>query len=397
MDLASAFRPKNLDEMLGQEQIINAFKAFIKAGKIPHSLFFGPPGCGKTTLAKAVAHAMKYEFYSFDGGNLKLDELRKIIANGGLFTPLIFIDEFHRLSKTQQDALLIPVENNECVLMGASTENPKFSVTSGIRSRTMIFEFSLLSAQDLERLVAKAQERFKFSIDDDARQYLVYSSAGDARSLLNLLDYALLLGPRVSLNVLKTLRPSYQGEGANSTDSHYEIISAMIKSLRGSDIDASLYYLARLLNAGEDPAFLARRMVILASEDIGNANPNALNLAVSAMQAASKIGMPEAALILSQCAIYLASSPKSNAAYLAINEARKFADENANASIPRYLINHDKQKANYLYPHDFGGWAQQAYMPQGLQNAHFYESKQIGFEKTLSEWIAKIKGQNTTN
>ena len=350
MDLALAFRPKNLDEILGQNEIIDAFKAFIKAGKIPHSLFFGPPGCGKTSLAKAVAAQMKFEFYSFDAGNLKLDEIRKIIANGGLFTPLIFIDEFHRLSKTHQDALLVPVENGECVLMGASTENPKFSVTSGIRSRVMIFEFKILSTQDLEKLLKQAQIKLNFTIDDEAHEYLIYSSAGDARSLLNLIDYALLIDKNITLKTLKTLRSSYQGEGANSQDLHYEIISALIKSIRGSDIDAALYYLARLLNASEDPAFLARRLVILASEDIGNANPNALNLAVSTMNAVGKIGMPEAAIILSQCVVYLASSPKSNASYLAINEALDFIKKNANFAIPPYLINHDKQRKNYLYP-----------------------------------------------
>lgn len=393
MDLALSFRPKNLDEILGQNEIINAFKAFIKAGKIPHSLFFGPPGCGKTSLAKAVAAQMKFEFYSFDAGNLKLDEIRKIIANGGLFTPLIFIDEFHRLSKTHQDSLLVPVENGECVLMGASTENPKFSVTSGIRSRVMIFEFKILSTQDLEKLLKQAQIKLNFTIDDEAREYLIYSSAGDARSLLNLLDYALLIDKNITLKTLKTLRSSYQGEGANSQDLHYEIISALIKSIRGSDIDAALYYLARLLNASEDPAFLARRLVILASEDIGNANPNALNLAVSTMNAVSKIGMPEAAIILAQCVVYLASSPKSNASYLAINEALDFTKKHANFAIPAYLINHDKQRKNYLYPHDFGGWVKQDYLPKDLENLRFYESKQIAFEKTLSEWIAKIKNK----
>ncbi len=391
MDLARTFAPKSLDEILGQKEIINAFKTFIKADKIPHSLFFGPPGCGKTTLAKLIATQKNYEFYSFDASNLKLDEIRKILSNSGLFTPLIFIDEFHRLNKTQQDALLVPIENGECVLMGASTQNPKFSVTSGIRSRVMVFEFKHLSAQDLEILINKIKSKLDFSIDDDAQDYLINSSSGDARSLLNLLDYALILNKHISLNTLKTLRQSYQGEGVNSKDCHYELISALIKSMRGSDIDAGLYYLARLLNAGEDAAFVARRFVIFASEDISNANPNALNLAVSTMQAVSKIGMPEASIILAQCLIYLSSSPKSNASYLAIKQALKFVKENQNDKIPPYLINHDTQIQNYLYPHDFGGWVEQDYLPKELKNLSFYQSKQIAFEKTLSEWLAKIK------
>lgn len=391
MDLARTFAPKNLDEIVGQKKIINAFKTFIKADKIPHSLFFGPPGCGKTTLAKLIATQKNYEFYSFDASNLKLDEIRKILSNSGLFTPLIFIDEFHRLNKTQQDALLVPIENGECVLMGASTQNPKFSVTSGIRSRVMVFEFKHLSAQDLEILINKIKSKLDFSIDDDAQDYLINSSSGDARSLLNLLDYALILNKHISLNTLKTLRQSYQGEGVNSKDCHYELISALIKSMRGSDIDAGLYYLARLLNAGEDAAFVARRFVIFASEDISNANPNALNLAVSTMQAVSKIGMPEASIILAQCLIYLSSSPKSNASYLAIKQALKFTNQNPNDKIPPYLINHDTQIKNYLYPHDFGGWVEQDYLPKELKNLSFYHSKQIAFEKTLSEWLAKIK------
>lgn len=391
MDLARTFAPKSLDEIVGQKEIINAFKAFIKADKIPHSLFFGPPGCGKTTLAKLIATQKNYEFYSFDASNLKLDEIRKILSNSGLFTPLIFIDEFHRLNKTQQDALLVPIENGECVLMGASTQNPKFSVTSGIRSRVMVFEFKHLSAQDLEILINKIKSKLDFSIDDDAQDYLINSSSGDVRSLLNLLDYALVLNKHISLNTLKTLRQSYQGEGVNSKDCHYELISALIKSMRGSDIDAGLYYLARLLNAGEDAAFVARRFVIFASEDISNANPNALNLAVSTMQAVSKIGMPEASIILAQCLIYLSSSPKSNASYLAIKQALKFVKENQNDKIPPYLINHDTQIQNYLYPHDFGGWVEQDYLPKELKNLSFYQSKQIAFEKTLSEWLAKIK------
>lgn len=390
MSLAVKLRPKNLDEIYGQREIVNSFKKFIQNERIPHSLFFGPAGCGKTTLAKVVAKDMQYDFYEFDGANFKSDDIRRVLGkfNDGLLKPLIFIDEFHRLSKTQQEMLLIPMESGNCVIMGATTENPKFVVSSGIRSRMMIFEFNFLSREDLTNLADFVINELKINIEDEAKKYLVNSSGGDGRSLLNLLDFARLLNEPITLGSLKTLRPSSVGEGIASSDVHYDLISPFIKSMRGSDIDAALYYLARMINAGEDPAFIARRMVIFASEDIGNANPNALNLAVSTMQAVSKIGYPEARIILSQCVVYLTSSPKSNSSYEAINETLKFVKENEPLSIPKYLINSDKEIKDYLYPHDFGGWVEQKYLSKPLK---FYKSKGVGFEKTLDEWILKIK------
>ncbi|ANE36567.1 recombination factor protein RarA [Campylobacter iguaniorum] len=390
MDLSTKFRPKSLDDITGQKDVKQIFAKFIEAKKIPHSLFFGSAGCGKTTMAKVVASEMNYEFYELDGANLKSDDIRKIIAKfeGSLYKPLIFIDEFHRLSKTQQEILLIPMETNQCIIMGATTENPKFVVSSGIRSRMMIFEFMPLSDDDLLNLLQRVRGKLKFEIDENAKNYLISSSSGDARSMLNLLDFALTVDKSVSLKTLQILRSQRQSEGASSSDTHYELISAMIKSLRGSDIDASLYYLARLIDAGEEPEFLARRMVILASEDIGNANPNALNLATNTMQAVSKIGYPEARIILAQCAVYLASSPKSNSSYNAINLALDFVRNQTPLNVPKYLINTDSAKKNYLYPHDFGGWVKQDYISKDLK---FYESKKIGFEKTLDEWITKIK------
>ena len=225
-------------------------------------------------------------------------------------------------------------------------------------------------------------------MDEEARKYLLNSSSGDARSMLNLLEFALLADSAITLDTLRTLRANAVAAGVSSDDVHYELASAMIKSLRGSDADAALYYVARLIDAGESADFIARRMVILASEDIGNANPNALNIATSTLTAVSKIGYPEARIILGQCAIYLAHSPKSNAAYLGINAALKFVRSAAPLPTPRYLINSDKQIADYKYPHDFGGWVEQAYMSEA---AKFYESKGIGFEKTLDEWLARLR------
>lgn len=389
MDLANKFRPKNLADIIAQDDIKGVFEKFITAKKIPHSLFFGSAGCGKTTFARVIANEMNYEFFEFDGANLKIDDIRKIIAkfDGSLYKPLIFIDEFHRLSKTQQETLLIPMEAYKCIIMGATTENPKFVISSAIRSRIMIFEFKALTHENLQILLNSICAKLKFKISKEAANYLISSSCGDARSMLNLLDYALMIDDDISLRTLKILRSQSQSEGANSDDTHYNLTSALIKSMRGSDIDASIYYLARLINGGEEPTFIARRMVIFASEDIGNANPNALNLAVSAMQAVSKIGYPEARIILAQCAVYLASSPKSNSSYEAINNALAFVRSKEALQIPKYLLNTDKAHEDYLYPHDFGGWVNQAYTSEPVE---FYHSKEIGFESTLTQWHSKI-------
>lgn len=393
MNLSVKFRPNKIDQMVGHDDIRDIFIKFIENKNIPHSLFFGSAGSGKTTMAKIIAKQMDYEFFELDGANLKSEDIRKIITKfeGSFYLPLIFIDEFHRLSKTQQETLLIPMEEKKCIIIGATTENPKFTVSSGIRSRMMIFEFKPLSYNDLEKLLNDIQKSIYFQINQDAKEYLISSSSGDARSMLNLLEYALNIDKNISLKTLKTLRCSSFSEGSSSKDTHYNLISAMIKSLRGSDVDAAIYYLARLITAGEEPQFLARRMVIFASEDIGNANPNALNIATNTMLAVSKIGYPEARIILSQCAVYLASSPKSNSSYKAINLALDYIAKNPALPVPPYLINTDPAKKDYLYPHDFGGWVEQKYMQKDVK---FYHSSGIGFEQTLDDWLFKIKSKS---
>ncbi len=390
-NFAKIFRPKTIEEFVGQKHLVSKKSAFYKLleqGDIPHSFFFGPPGCGKTTMAKIIANKLDAPFYELDATSLKVEQFRKIFSQykGTLIKPVIFIDEVHRLSKTQQEVLLIPMEENIAVIIGASTENPYFTLTAGIRSRSMLFEFKPLGFEDLEELIEKVQKQIKFSIQQDAKKYLIQSSAGDSRALLNLLEFAIKIDQTITLKTLKSLRPTMLKDGISSDDSHYNLTSAMIKSIRGSDVDAALYYLARLIDAGESPDFIARRLVILASEDIGNANPNALNLAVSTMNAVSKIGYPESRIILSQCLIYLASSPKSNSAYSAINEALKYVKQNQ----PLSFLDHLKSPSpkGYLYPHDFGGWVKQTYLEKPLK---FYNSNRIGFEKTLQEWREKIK------
>lgn len=391
--LALEFRPKSIEQICGQKHLVgetSALYKLIKNKSVPHCMFFGPAGSGKTTLAKVIANELQMDFYELDGASLKVEEIRKIIANykNGLLKPLIFIDEVHRLSKTQQEILLIPMENQQALIIGASTENPYFVLSSGIRSRSMLFEFYELKSDDLLELLIKTKEKLNFQIEKDAQKYLIHSSSGDARAMLNLLDFALKIEQNITLKTLKELRAYALKDGVSSDDTHYNLASALIKSLRGSDTDAAIYYLARLIDGGESADFIARRLVIFSSEDIGNANPNALNLATSTLQAVSKIGYPEARIILAQCVVFLSSCPKSNSSYEAINEALKYVQEAPKLQIPKYLINNSKESQNYLYPHNFGGFVQQKYLEKPLK---FYESKNIGFEKTLSEWLEKIK------
>ncbi len=389
-NLAHALRPKTIDELIGQHKLKPVFNTLLQKQNFSHSIFFGSPGSGKTSTAKIIANSLNMDFYELDASNLKIEDIRKIIASheDTLLKPLIFIDEIHRLSKTQQETLLIPMERARAIIIGATTENPYYALTAGIRSRSLLFEFEPLNAQDLELLLKRTLEKLNLNADENAKEYLISSSAGDARAMLNLLEFASELG-EISIENLRTLRPHALKDGVSSSQTHYNLASALIKSLRGSDAQAAIYYLARLIDGGESPDFIARRMVILASEDIGNANPNALNIATNTLTAVSKIGYPEARIILSQCAIYLACSPKSNSSYVAINAALKYVRENPPLQIPPYLINNTQQNAqNYLYPHDFGGYVEQEYTQIPLK---FYENKGIGFEKTLNEWVKKIK------
>ncbi|EPM5613112.1 replication-associated recombination protein A [Campylobacter upsaliensis] len=389
MSLALTFRPNNLDEILGQYELVEVFKKFIAMQKLPHSLFFGVAGSGKTSFARAVAKEFGLDFYEFDGGNFKLEELRKILENykNSLYKPLIFIDEIHRLSKTQQEMLLIPMENYRLILIGASTENPYFVLSQGIRSRSMLFHFKALGVKELELLLKKVQKSLNFTLDDDAKDFLLKS--GDARSMLNLIEFVLVLEQKhINLKNLKKLRNTANSEGVSSKDTHYLLASALIKSLRGSDVDAALYYLARLIDGGESADFIARRLVIFASEDVGNADSKALILATSTLEAVKNIGYPEARIILAQCVIYLASAMKSNSSYKAINEALHFVRNNPPLPIPAYLNNNAPQSKDYLYPHDFGGYVEQKYLSQALK---FYYSKGIGEEKILLENLRKLK------
>lgn len=425
-NLALALRPKSISDFVGQSHIFGKGKPLfeaIKAKNLPHCFFYGTPGSGKTTLARIIASELGSDFLEFNATNFKLEQLRTKLKTyeNSLIVPLIFIDEVHRLSKTQQEALLPIMEEKTAIVLGASTQNPFYTLTNAIRSRSFLFEFKPLKQADLKQILTKAleileidiiessanitkessstldsinpastmilssqaQQQSRKTIDKDAFDYLITSSAGDARAMLNLLEI-LSLSPKLTLENAKNLRPFSLNDGSSEDDTHYNLASALIKSIRGSDVNASIYYLARLITGGENPEFIARRLVILASEDIGNANPNALNLATSTLLAVSKIGYPEARIILSQCVIFLASCPKSNTAYTAIDSAIEAINDGEILPISPHILPHSK---SYKYPHNFGGWVAQEYLTKDLC---FVESTQKGFEKTLNEWLEKI-------
>ncbi len=389
-NLANILRPKSLDTFIGQSHIIGKDKSLYKLilkKEIPHLFFYGKPGTGKTTLSKIIAQESGYEFYNFNATSLKIEDLRKIFKTyeNSLLKPLIFIDEVHRLSRTQQEVLLPIMEDYKAIIIGASTENPFFSLTNGIRSRAFVYQFQSLNYIELKEVLLKAIDYLDIELDKECIEYLILSSNGDARALLNLLDFGYKVDSNITLDSLKELRVISIGDGVSSSASHYDITSAMIKSLRGSDTDAALYYLARLIDGSENLDFITRRLVIFASEDIGNANPNALNLAVSTMNACNKIGYPEARIILAQCVVFLSSCPKSNSSYNAINTALDYVKNNSSFKIPKNIQDNHQ---GYLNPHNFGGYVKQKYLEKDII---FYKTNNIGFEKTLTEWITKIK------
>jgi putative ATPase len=412
--LAERLRPKKLTDYISQSHLIGpngALTQALKQGLIPSMIFWGPPGIGKTTLATIIATASERPFYTLSAINSGVKEVREVIekakTSGGLFTtknPILFIDEIHRFSKSQQDSLLQAVEKGWVTLIGATTENPSFEVISALLSRCQVYTLKPFDTKDLEALLKRAietdEELSKKNIKLLETEALLRLSGGDARKLLNIFELIVNSETATKVSITNQL---VLDKVQNSTvlydktgDQHYDIISAFIKSIRGSDPNGAVYWLARMLEGGEDAKFIARRLLILASEDIGNANPTALVLANSTFQSVAAIGMPESRIILSQCATYLACSPKSNAAYMAINEAIDVVKNTGNLAVPLDIRNAPTKLmkdlgygASYKYAHNYDlNFTEQEFLPEGIENTRFYKPGNNAREKAQQEFLS---------
>ena len=400
--LAMRMRPKNLEEFIGQEKIIGKNTPLYKAivtDKLTSIILYGPPGTGKTTLAKIIAKTTMASFETINATTSGVKDIKAIIekakeriSTGGNKT-IAFVDEIHRFNKSQQDTLLPYVEDGTIVLIGATTENPYFEVNKALLSRSKVFTLENLDKYSVKTILKNAINKLEeeIKITEDAIDFIADISGGDARSALNTLDMA-LANDDITIDVIKQIASMPLGYDKNG-EGHYNNISAFIKSIRGTDPDAAIYYLARMLEAGEDPKFIARRLIISASEDVGNADPRALTIATSAFDAINYIGMPEGRIILAQATTYIACAPKSNAAYLAINEAINDVRNIAIKDIPSHLKNvnpYDEEKIGYKYPHDYDGFVEQDYLPNEILGTIYYRPKKIGYEKTIKERLSLL-------
>ena len=420
--LASRLRPTTLEEVVGQQHIIGKDKLLyraIKADKLSSVIFYGPPGTGKTTLAKVIANTTSCEFTQLNATVAGKKDMEEVVNRAkdtlGMYgkKTILFIDEIHRFNKGQQDYLLPFVEDGTIILIGATTENPYFEVNSALISRSIIFQLQPLEKEDIKKILLRAvtdkekgMGNYEATITEEALEFLSDISNGDARNALNAIELGVLTTERnAEGNIVITLEVAqeciqkrvlrYDKEG----DNHYDTISAFIKSMRGSDPDAAIYYLARMLYAGEDIKFIARRIMICASEDVGNADPQALVVATAAAQAVERIGMPEARIILAQAVIYVATAPKSNASYLAIDKALEIVKNNKTASIPSYLQDAHYKGAlklghgiGYKYAHDYNNhYVKQQYLPTELKDIVFYEATNNGYEYTIGQHIKRLK------
>ena len=421
--LASRLRPTTLDEVVGQQHIIGKDKLLyraIKADKLSSIIFYGPPGTGKTTLAKVIANTTSAEFTQINATVAGKKDMEEVVNKAkelkGMYQKrtILFIDEIHRFNKGQQDYLLPFVEDGTIILIGATTENPYFEVNGALLSRSSVFELCPLSQEEVETLILRAVQDEKKGmgsyhavIEEDALHFLADLAGGDARSALNAVELGILTTPRsedgmihITLDVASECIQKRVVRYDKTGDNHYDTISAFIKSMRGSDPDAAVYYLAKMLYAGEDIKFIARRIMICASEDVGNADPMALNVAVSAAQAVERIGMPEAQIILSQAVLYVATAPKSNSAcnavFTAMDNVKKYK-----TTVPVHLQDaHYKGSAKlghgigYKYAHDYPNhYVKQQYLPDEIKDAVFYEASDNGYEQTIKAHMKRIKDE----
>jgi putative ATPase len=416
--LADRLRPQKLDEVVGQRHLLGPGKILrraIESDTLVSMLLWGPPGTGKTTLARLIAHATQSVYFAISAVTSGVADMRKVIAEAeknrqlGVRT-ILFVDEIHRFNKAQQDALLHSVEDGTVLLIGATTENPSFEVISALLSRCRVYKLEALSVDDMAQILQRALTQDsvlcqqQVVLDKDAEQILLKLAGGDARVLLNGLELAVQLADRAEngeRHISRELVEESLQRRANMYDKkgeyHYDTISAFIKSVRGSDPDAAIYWLAVMLDGGEDPLFVARRLIILSSEDIGNADPHALMVATSAFTAVHYIGMPEGRIVLAQATTYLASAPKSNASYLAVDEALSEIRERAPEQIPLHLRNaptklmKDMGYANgYKYPHDFNGFVEQDYLPAEAPRHIYYRPTENGIEKKIKERLQML-------
>ncbi|WP_243546288.1 replication-associated recombination protein A [Pseudodesulfovibrio tunisiensis] len=394
--LADRIRPKSLEEFIGQSHIRNRVEAFAKSKRMPSLLLFGPPGCGKSTLALLLAKLTGKTFLRISAPEAGLTQLRKRLPGHDI----LILDELHRFSKAQQDFFLPILETGEITMLATTTENPSFSVTRQLLSRLHVLRLRSLSREELEQVAARGLEELSLELDEESVKLLAAMSGGDGRTLLNLLEYTAEL-PRDQRDAesLREALPEIVVRGDRGGDSHYELASALIKSIRGSDPDAALYYLACLLEGGEDPRFVTRRLIISASEDIGLGDPGALQMAVACHQAIETIGMPEGFIPMAQTAVYLALAPKSNSTYAAYRSAQKEVRENGQKPVPLHLRNATTALQRewgygrgYLYPHNFPkSWADQDYLPGELLGRHFYKPKDQGIEPKLLAWVKQFR------
>ena len=419
--LAERMRPKVLEDFIGQKHILGKDKFLyrsIKADRLSSMIFYGPPGTGKTTLAMVIAKSTKMNFEKLSAVSAGIKDIREVVDKAKEYLKLyskrtiLFIDEIHRFNKTQQDALLPYVERGIIILIGATTENPYFEVNKALLSRCQIITIEKLSKAELREILMRALKdkekglgMFNVDIAEDAVDYLVEISEGDGRIALNSLELGVLTTPKddkgiinIDLEVIKDCIQVKQAKYDKGGDEHYNTISAFIKSMRGSDPNAALYWLAKMIYAGEDPKFIARRIIICASEDVGNADPNALTVALSAFRAVETVGMPEGKIPLAQAAIYVACAPKSNAAFSGILKALDDVKNKRIGEVPDYLKDANYKGASdfnhgigYKYPHDYeNSFVEQDYLPPELKEAKYYEPTENGYEKVIKERLSKL-------